>query len=427
MAFLKFVVCRGGRNEHRAAHLALELIKAQRPVIQCTREPEAVINQCLLAGTVTAVHPAKLPDHHMALVKEHQTVRGKIVNQAGRRFAGGESGQMPGVVFNTLAETHLIEHLKVKLGALLQTLRFDHAALVVELLETFGKLDLDTLHGADNLVTRRHIVTRRIHHKAGDFLLHATGERVKKQNGIDLVVKKLNTHCALGMFGREHINRIAAHTERAANKLRIGPLVLHAHELRDQILLGAAVTFAHNAAHLRVALGFADTVNCRHGGDNNGVATFKNRLRGGKAHLFDVFVDSRILLNKEIAGRHIRLRLIKIVVGDKVFDRILREKLAHFGIGLSRERLVRCHDQRRHSLPGNHIGHRIGFTRSGHPQQGLRHQPLFEPFTELFNRRGLIACRRKRLMKPEGGIWISHHSRHSVLQKIQLKFQRPNE
>ena len=57
-----------------------------------------------------------------------------------------------------------------------------------------------------------------------------------------------------------------------------------------------------------------------------------------------MLIDGRILLNKEIALRHIGFRLVVIVVTDEVFNCIFREEVPHFGVQLSRQSFIRSHD-----------------------------------------------------------------------------------
>ena len=85
---------------------------------------------------VALVHPAQLPHHDVTFVKEHDGVLGEVVDQTGRRFPRGKSRQMPGVVFDSFAEPHLIEHLKIKKGSLLQARRFDFLAFGMQLRQT---------------------------------------------------------------------------------------------------------------------------------------------------------------------------------------------------------------------------------------------------------------------------------------------------
>mmetsp|Transcript_15032 Transcript_15032/g.35475 ORF Transcript_15032/g.35475 Transcript_15032/m.35475 type:complete len:655 (-) Transcript_15032:1504-3468(-) len=83
-----FILGRRGRHKDRLAHLALELRELQRPVVECRRQPEAVLHQRRLARPVAVVHAAELADQHMAFIQKHQRVRRQIVHQRGRRVPG---------------------------------------------------------------------------------------------------------------------------------------------------------------------------------------------------------------------------------------------------------------------------------------------------------------------------------------------------
>ena len=198
------------------------------------------------------------------------------------------------------------------------------------------------------------------------------------------------------MLGRENINRIAAHTERSAHKIHVVAPILHFHQLRDngRALLG--VPLSQNQAHLRVAFRLSDPVDGRDGRNQNRVAPLKDTFGGRKAHLLDMLVDGCILFDKKISRRNIGLGLVVVVVADKVLDGIIREKIPHFRIKLSRKRFIGRHNQCGNADPGNDIGHGKGLAGPRDPEKRLSRQALFYPLSEFLNRLSLIACRRIR-------------------------------
>ena len=110
--------------------------KAERAVVERGRKTEAVVDERLLARAVAAVHAAELSHHHVALVEEHDAVGREVVDETGRRLARRKAREVAGVVFNALAEAHLIEHLQIEHRALLQALRLYDAPVGIELGET---------------------------------------------------------------------------------------------------------------------------------------------------------------------------------------------------------------------------------------------------------------------------------------------------
>ena len=63
---------------------AVELLEAQRPVVEGGRKAEAVLHEVGLAGTVAAVHGGNLRYAHVALVDDHQIILGEEVQQTVR-------------------------------------------------------------------------------------------------------------------------------------------------------------------------------------------------------------------------------------------------------------------------------------------------------------------------------------------------------
>src|SRR5579863_4404785 len=107
----------------------LELLKVQRTVIERRRQPEAVVNQDLLARSIPVVHAVKLRHGLVALVDEEQRVLRKIVEQRGRRLARQPARKMARVVLNAVAIAHLLHHFDIKTRALIEALRFYQLAL----------------------------------------------------------------------------------------------------------------------------------------------------------------------------------------------------------------------------------------------------------------------------------------------------------
>jgi hypothetical protein len=54
-----------------------------------------------------------------------------------------------------------------------------------------------------------------------------------------------------------------------------------------------------------------------------------------------------VLLDVGVGARDVGLRLVVVVVGDEVLDRVVGQKLAHLGVELRGQRLVVGDDQRR--------------------------------------------------------------------------------
>ena len=65
------------------------------------------------------------------------------------------------------------------------------------------------------------------------------------------------------------------------------------------------------------------------------------------AQAVDLFIDGRVFLDIGIRVGDIRFRLIIIVIGNKIFHRVIREKLTELRTELGGEGLIMSQHQRR--------------------------------------------------------------------------------
>jgi hypothetical protein len=143
--------------------------------------------------------------------------------------------------------------------------------------------------------------------------------------------------------------------------------------------------------HFHVGIGIAQTVNRRHGGDNDGIGPLQNRLGRRQPHLLDMLVDRSILFDVGIGRRHVGFRLVIVVIGDEIFHGVIREKGLHLAVKLRRQRLVGRQHQRRPLHGGDDVGDGEGLAAAGDAQQGLMGQPRRSSRPTRRGSRGLIA------------------------------------
>src|SRR4029079_17927493 len=94
-------------DENRPPHHALELIEAQRAIVERRRQTKTVVDQVFLARTVTAIHAADLRYRDVTFVDDHQRVARQIIEQRWRRLSGCATREVTRVVLDSLAEAHL--------------------------------------------------------------------------------------------------------------------------------------------------------------------------------------------------------------------------------------------------------------------------------------------------------------------------------
>jgi len=109
------------------------------------------------------------------------------------------------------------------------------------------------------------------------------------------------------------------------------------------------------------------------------------------AHAVDLLVDGGVLGDIGIGGGDVSLRLVIIVIGDKVLHGIVREELAELRTELRRQYLVVGDDKCRALQLLDDVGHREGLARARDAQKDLVLQPVAETLHEPGDGRGLVA------------------------------------
>ncbi len=128
------------RHEHELRDLPQELVEAQRPVVERRRQPEAVLDERLLARAIALVHTADLRHRLVRLVHEDEEVVREVVEQRERVSSRRAALEDARVVLDPVAEAELLHHLEVVLGALPQPVRLEHLVLRFELLDPLLEL-----------------------------------------------------------------------------------------------------------------------------------------------------------------------------------------------------------------------------------------------------------------------------------------------
>ena len=193
------------------------------------------------------------------------------------------------------------------------------------------------------------------------------------------------------MFRRKNVDHITAHPKRTTREILVIAAVLHADQTCNHIALTQLVAEPRDETHLGVILRRTNAVNRTDGSDDDGVAPLQHALGGRQPHLLNVLIDGGVFLDEQIPLRHVRLRLVVVVIADEVLDCVLRKELAEFAVKLRRQRLVRRKHNGRPAHLRNHIGHGEGLAGTGDTQQGLEDFTVVEPLNQLRNRGRLVA------------------------------------
>ena len=270
------------RHVDALADAGVELLEAQRPVVERAGQAEPEVHQRLLARAVAVVHAAHLRDRLVALVDHQQEIVGEVVEQRRRRLARSAARQVPRIVLDPLAVAELAQHLEVEPRPLLQALALQQLALRLQLGEALRQLDGDGLDRAPQPPAGRGVVRLGIERDLVDLLQHGAAQRVEAGHALDLVAEVLDADAAV-LVGRLDLQHVAAHAEAAVVEVVRRALVLHLRQPahRDVHPLGGAAL--EELQHAEEGLRRAEAVDARHRRHDQDVTPLEQRLGGAPA------------------------------------------------------------------------------------------------------------------------------------------------
>ena len=192
------------------------------------------------------------------------------------------------------------------------------------------------------------------------------------------------------LSGGNHLNRVPPDPEGSPGKFQLVPFVLNIGQRAEQ----AAPLNPHaraEAQHLPLVFaGVAHGIDAADGCHDDDILPLAQRRGGAVAHPVNLVVDGGVLLDIGIRGGDVGLRLIIVVVADKVFHPAVREESLQLGAQLGGQGLVVRDHQRRHLHLLDHRGHREGLSAAGDAQQDLILHFLPHSPGQRFNRFRLI-------------------------------------
>src|SRR5208283_6112307 len=110
----------------------LEFFEGERAIVEGAGQSKTVLDEVLLARAVAMPHAVQLPNGLVRLIDEHQVIARHVIQQRWRGLPRQAAGKVARIILDAVAVAHFLDHLKVKTGALMNTLRLDHAPLLLQ-------------------------------------------------------------------------------------------------------------------------------------------------------------------------------------------------------------------------------------------------------------------------------------------------------
>ena len=336
------------------------------------------------------IHAAHLRDRLVAFVDHQQEVVGEIFEQGRRRVAGGAAGEMTGIVLDAVAVADLAQHLEVEAGALLEALRLQELALVGQLGQPLGQLQLDPLDRPLEALAGGDVVGLGEEADPVHLLQHLAAQRVEAADALDLVAEVLDTDAHVLGSGQD-LKDVATHPEGAVEEVELGALILHVDQPGERLLHAGAVAPVEELEHAEEGLGRSQPVDAGDRGDDEHVAAVEQRLGGPQAQAVDLLVDGGLFLDVGVGRGDVGLGLVVVVVGDEVLDGVVREEAPKLLEELGGQGLVVGEDEGRAVDRLDHLGDGEGLARAGDAEQHLLAVAALDAADELADGGGLVA------------------------------------
>ncbi len=281
----------------------------------------------------------------MGLVDHEQVVGRKIIQQRPWWRSRRSLLQVPGIVLDARAVTNLADHLQIVLGALFQPLRLQKTALTTQVAQSLLKLSLNVGQSLLSRLLRGDKVFGGKDAHLVQVHQHLAGEGIDLGDALDLVAPEANAVGGLAI-GRHHLEGVAPHAEGSRLQLQVVARVIDAHQVAEQPIAPESLPSLQLHHHPAPLVGVTEGIDARNRGDDDDILAGKQSRRGSQAQPLDLFVDVGVLLDVQIVPGNVCLRLVIVIVGDKVLDRVLGKELAELGVKLGSKRLVVGQDQR---------------------------------------------------------------------------------
>ena len=276
---LALIFARRGGDKYLLMNLCLEFLKFQRTVVKGRRQTEAVFHQRFFAAVVTAEHAAHLRQHDMALIDHQEEIIREIIQQRCRGRARRPAGQHGRVVLDALAHAHLLQHLHVVVGALLDALGLQQLALLGEFLDLLLHLCADLFQSLLHLLRPDNVVAGREDGHMAHHIFMLARQGVKFNDAVDLVAKELYPDGVLVVVGQMNVHRIPFYAEFVPDEVHIIALILQLDQSAAKYITLHLHTGAQADDHAAVVNGVTQRVDAGYRCHNDDIAPLRQRGR----------------------------------------------------------------------------------------------------------------------------------------------------
>ena len=283
----------------------------------------------------------------MGLVDDQKKIVLKIIHQGIGRLARGKPCKMPGIILDSGTEAGFFHHFHVKVGPLGDTLRLDQFVFALEIFHLFLHLFKNSIGGSSDLLLGNYVMGGGENSRMAFLALDLPGQHVDIRNALDLIAEELHPDGPVCGISGKDLQNVAFYPEGTPVKIHLVPGILDVDELPDHFVPVLFHAGAQGDHHVKKFLGSAQTVDTGYRRHDDHIPALAERRRSGEPQLIDLVVGGSVFGDIGVRGRHIGFRLVIIIIGDKIFHRVVGKEFLEFSVQLRRQGLIVGKHQRR--------------------------------------------------------------------------------
>ena len=271
----------------------------------------------------------------MAFVNDGEEIVGEIVQQAERSHPGTTSVKVPRIVLDAGAVAHLTHHLHVVGYTLVQPFGFGKTVLAGKGSHLGFTVEVNLTHRCLHAFLGGHEDVGGENLEAFHVLGGHLGIAVKNLDAFDFVAPKDDSQHDV-LVAQEHIDSVALDAECAHSQLGVAARIQGVHQTVKQIIAPDLVAYLEFDGIGSNVLGVTHTIQARHARHHHNIATPRQQCRHRReTQALYLVVDGEVFFDILVGRGDIGLRLVVVIVGNEVVDRIFWKKTLELGIDLN--------------------------------------------------------------------------------------------
>ena len=390
--FFNLIFCWRRRNIEGLPDSLFKLMKLKWSVLIGTRQTKTVFDKIRLACPISCIHTTDLWKTNMWLINKTKCILWEKIDECWWWGAEWTICHIERIILYTWNIPSLLEHLDVVICSHLDSLCLDKFSYMLKMRYAFIELMTNLWN---NFIRHRpgcHEMFCREHNDTLDTLKNTIRKGLSDTNTIERLIKKIERIDHLTRRWK-YLKCITKHTKHSLSKIRGRSAKLKFYKVCNHLFEWIALPHFKMENLLLILIDLSDTVDTWHWCNNNHISTRQERFSCCMSKPINLRINRRLLLNIGTSLHDKCLRLIIIIVWDKIMHSIIREKFCKLCSELSCECLVMSNHQCWSLEIRNHICHRIGFSWSCYTEQCLRFITSKKRISEYLDSLRLITSR----------------------------------